>query len=241
MHVDVRGDGLAGDLLFGEELDPETTAALKTILTDLATRHDRVGMFELGAHHGYYTLLAASRLETGPVVAVEPAPLNAKRIRKNVAHNGFEHVDVIEAAVSDSHTTKEFSILNKSYRNRFPEHQDIHPESTISVTVYPFDEILDRYELSPETPLVLRVDVEYHEDAVLAGMTELLASNRPTYILFEIHNNDSYSGHTALETLREYGFELELLSEETPLDADEIITKIKVRDSNVEVLATYEP
>lgn len=236
MHLAVRADGAAGRLLFERELDPPVTRTLRSLLGDLRQRHDSVVTFELGAHHGYYTMVAAS-ITDGPVVAVEPAPDNAARVRANVAHNGFEHVEVLEAAVGSERTTREFAILDKSYRNRFPEHSEKVPDSTVTVDVYPLDDILDRQEIEPSTPLVVRLDAEYHENAVVEGMTETLASDRPVYLLMEIHSSDAYSGHTALERLREHGFDLDLLgSEDPPTDPDELVADVRGRDSNVEVL-----
>lgn len=59
---------------------------------------------DVGANAGGYTFWAASRVgETGLVVAVEPAPELASRLRFNVATNGAQtRIRVVEAAVAAS-------------------------------------------------------------------------------------------------------------------------------------------
>lgn len=56
---------------------------------------------DCGAHVGYYTLRGASLVGgKGLVVAIEPVPATAARLRSNVALNGLANVRVVETAVS---------------------------------------------------------------------------------------------------------------------------------------------
>ena len=54
-------------------------------------------VIDIGAHTGVYTLVAACGRNRPTVVAIEPHPGNAARLRHNVALNRAE-VTVIEAA-----------------------------------------------------------------------------------------------------------------------------------------------
>lgn len=58
---------------------------------------------DIGANAGYFTLLAASRVgPTGRVIAVEAAPGNAERIRRNAAINGWsDRIEVAAVACAD--------------------------------------------------------------------------------------------------------------------------------------------
>src|SRR5690349_19390521 len=60
-------------------------------------------VYDLGAHHGFYTVLAARLVgPRGRVVACEPQARNCAEIRRNLALNGFaERCAVVEAAVGD--------------------------------------------------------------------------------------------------------------------------------------------
>lgn len=57
---------------------------------------------DVGAHVGYYTLLAASRVgPTGAVHAFEPLPDNCRRLERNVKINQYWQVITSQCAVSD--------------------------------------------------------------------------------------------------------------------------------------------
>lgn len=68
---------------------------------------ERIGDYEnfidIGANIGLYSLIAARGLPPGrPILAFEPAPDTALRLRANLAFNaGTERVEVIEAALGD--------------------------------------------------------------------------------------------------------------------------------------------
>jgi FkbM family methyltransferase len=73
---------------------------------DALAGHLRPGdtFVDVGAHIGLYSLFAASRVgPSGRVVAVEADPVNASRLRANVARNAglSALVEVVEAGVSD--------------------------------------------------------------------------------------------------------------------------------------------
>jgi hypothetical protein len=54
---------------------------------------------DVGAHVGYFSLLAASRVgEEGAVIAVEPEPRNLRLLRANLARNGASRARVIPLA-----------------------------------------------------------------------------------------------------------------------------------------------
>jgi FkbM family methyltransferase len=59
-------------------------------------------VYDVGAHAGFFTLLASKLVGAGRVVAFEPLPPNAARLRVNLAANGRTNVDVMEAAASDA-------------------------------------------------------------------------------------------------------------------------------------------
>ena len=65
-------------------------------------------VIDIGAHIGYYSLLAASTKPTARVVAVEASPHNAATLRDNAHINGCERVEVISAAFSDNSDPVQF-------------------------------------------------------------------------------------------------------------------------------------
>ena len=62
-----------------------------------------LNVVDVGANLGYYTVLLASLVgPTGRVTACEPDPGNAALLRRSVTENQFAHVQVVEAAVTES-------------------------------------------------------------------------------------------------------------------------------------------
>src|SRR5689334_14548427 len=60
-------------------------------------------VLDIGAHVGYYTLLASMLAgDAGYVWAFEPEPHNAEFLRQHLAVNNCRNVHVEEAAVSDA-------------------------------------------------------------------------------------------------------------------------------------------
>src|SRR5437588_8634509 len=54
--------------------------------------------WDVGAFIGYHTLLMSRRVGQGLVLALEPDPRNAERLRQNLALNGVTNVEVLHAA-----------------------------------------------------------------------------------------------------------------------------------------------
>jgi FkbM family methyltransferase len=60
-------------------------------------------VLDIGAHHGHYSLLATSMYPNAKVVAVEPAPVQASALRRNVALNGLQgRIEVRQCALAES-------------------------------------------------------------------------------------------------------------------------------------------
>jgi len=60
-------------------------------------------VFDIGAHVGFYTLLAAALVgPQGTVIAFEPLPRNLRYLRSHIALNRVANVSVVEAAVADT-------------------------------------------------------------------------------------------------------------------------------------------
>jgi FkbM family methyltransferase len=129
-------------------------------------------IYDLGAHAGFYTLLAAKLTgATGAVVAFEPVPRNLGYLRRNLALNHCENVTVVAAAVAD-----------RSGTARFEE----GPLNTVgALSQGGGDEVavvsLDEYP--GPAPRVIKMDVEGAEAAVLRGARRVLREARPIVLL----------------------------------------------------------
>lgn len=140
---------------------------------------------DAGAAIGFFSLLA-SRLvgPQGSVVAFEPFPENAARLRKNAALNDFANVEVNQAAVADAEGTAAFRFApGRWYGGSLcPPIGSGENIDTISVSVT----TLDNFFVGRREPDVIKIDVEGSELDVLMGAMNLLEDARPS-LLIEVH------------------------------------------------------
>ena len=176
-------------------IEPELTAVLAERL--------RPGMvfLDVGAHYGYFTMLAARRVwPSGSVVAFEPSRSTARLLRANVAH--FDNVVVEESAVDDRSGVarlRDFgphhSALNTVLAGaRVPaaERRRLRAD-TYEVPTVSLDDYVARRGLRPD---VVKLDAEGAELAILGGMTTVLREADP---LVAIETGD-YAGMSSPPT-----------------------------------------
>ena len=160
----------------------------------VAELHRGTVVFDIGAHVGFYTLLAASIVGTsGKVVAFEPLEFNVAKLRRNIALNHMS-ADVIECAVADRDGEARFKRGVDSYTG------GLH-EVGVSVAVVTLDAL--RAAGTLPDPDVMKIDVEGAEALVLKGASNTIATSRPTIFLathgFTVRNE-------CLQLLDGYGY-----------------------------------
>lgn len=137
--------------------------------------------WDVGAHHGYVTLLASRCVGTaGVVYAFEPSLYNLAFLRTHVAWNRLANVQVMPMALSDREGMASFSELGSS--------QTFHigaGERTVEVSSLPA--LLDQ---GFRTPDVLKLDAEGAEGAVLAACAHRLPPR--CRVLASIHSLSNY-------------------------------------------------
>jgi FkbM family methyltransferase len=123
---------------------------------------------DVGAHIGWYTLLAASRVgPSGRVIAFEPGPSALAYLRKNVATNHLANVTIEPMAISDHAGT---IALPDGPR-------------TFEVHATPLDDYLRD---KPGEIGLVKIDIEGMEGLALAGMRRTLRENPPRAMIVEI-------------------------------------------------------
>jgi FkbM family methyltransferase len=142
------------------------------------------GVFiDVGASIGFFSLLAARIVGSdGTVIAFEPQPPAAASIRDNAALNGFTTVTVVESALSSRPGRVALEDVGKATAHV------VESPRTETGTDYVEALSLDAYlaERPRIVPDVVKIDVEGHEVAVLAGMRATLSHQRPL-LLVECH------------------------------------------------------
>src|SRR5262245_35635130 len=181
-------------------------------------------VFDVGASHGYYTLLFAKLSGPDYVHAFEPEERNFARLRVNLELNGFESVHGSPVAVVDESREVELNIFP-------PELYGWHtlgepttevdgkvagPVGKKQVRGLTLDEYCD--ELGIERIDLLKLDVEGAELEALSGAKRLLREQRIGSILFEVSTTMVEGmGHDPAEIfglLREAGLTIHELFED---------------------------
>lgn len=165
--------------------------------TRLFQQHIRPGatVLDVGAHVGYYTVLAAVlAAESGRVHAFEPNPRNADFLRRHVRINALANVRVEQAGVSDRAGTARFGFGTGSGTGHLAE------GGAIEVRTIRLDDHCAEHGLAPTA---VKIDVEGAEVSVLAGARETLERHRPV-IFLSTHGPDVHAASLAF--LRGLGY-----------------------------------
>ena len=144
-------------------------------------------VFDIGAHIGFYTLLA-SRLvgRTGKVFSFEPNSQNLSYLRRHIDLNNCHNVVVIESAVSSKEGRKVFYESESSFTGSlYP--LDFKPTTSGEVVVKSLDLELERGRIPP--PRIIKIDVEGEEYAALKGAKNLIEKFKP-HIMIAFHGED---------------------------------------------------
>jgi FkbM family methyltransferase len=143
--------------------------------------------FDIGANVGFFSTLGAAMVGSGGhVYAFEPFPDNAAATKANAERNGFDHVTVIQSAVSNRCGLEELVLTGNLVDFKLKSslnHQD-QGDKKVTVKVVTIDGLLRDGTVRP--PDVIMIDVEGSEIDVLEGMKQLIIDRRPT-IICEVH------------------------------------------------------
>lgn len=173
---------------------------------------------DVGANHGYFTVLAARLVgPSGRVEAFEPNPAVAAALGRVLERNGVaERVAVHRAALSDREGSADFFVsvspVNDGLSSLLAaddalELGVIRADHTVRVPTETFDGFAGRAGLGRVD--LLKIDVEGAEELVLRGMERTLAERPPRRIVCE-----TLPDHPAARMLAERGYTVR------PLDHD---------------------
>lgn len=171
---------------------------------------------DVGAHCGFYSLLAA---ETNPdldIIAVEPTPETVEILRKNVEYSSADNVVVRQAAATSD--SGEITLFKSAASDNCGLYQ--HPAAPtvgrFKVAGVTVDELVG--DRCPQR-LVVKIDTEGHELAVLRGMHRTLERVQDVRLIIEINplmlTCAGSSTAELLDLLEEYGFAAFLIDEAT--------------------------
>jgi len=140
---------------------------------------------DIGANHGYYTLIMADAVgPSGRVIPIEPTPRLADLLRQTLDVNGFPHVEVVQKAASD--------VDEKTLQLVIPRNRSLN--ARLSEVAAPEDARVDVSSvtvdmLTSDWPSVdlIKIDVEGAEEAVWRGMERTIAANSKLVVILEFN------------------------------------------------------
>lgn len=207
-HVSPTDTVVAQDLLVRGAWEP-----FESTLFERAVRPGMV-VFCLGAHIGYYALLAARRVgPRGRVYAFEPGPENFRLLVRNVEANGYRNVIAVPKAVSNV-TGRARLYLDASNTGDNRIHPGPEPRPSVEVDVVRLDDWLG----GPGTAAdVIQMDLQGAEMLALEGMEALLARSPAVTLFTELWPDGlrlaGRSAETYLARLAALGFRMSLIDE----------------------------
>ncbi len=211
MFVDARDEGIVPTLMIKGVYEPVETDIFRNFL--------RPGMAvaDIGANIGYYTILAAQRVESrGKVVALEPDPHNYSILQKNI-EGRYPWCMPIQTAVGtaagtltlyrDAHNLGNPSIAAANV----PDHA-----GTVEVPVMTFDEVWEKFGDGRRLD-VMKIDIQGAEGHLMAGATKTITAFHPT-IFMELWplglKNAQTDPATLLTSLQDQGYNLGVVDED---------------------------
>jgi len=163
-------------------LDSRYEAYTATLLGAVSRGHRL--FVDVGAHYGFYSLLAATRNPDLEVVALEPVPETFQVLARNLTGEGLPASGALRKAASDRSGRARFSISSASENCGFYPHPWAPPIAEIEVETVTLDQVLAGRE---PCPMVVKIDTDGHELAVLAGMAETLERSPEIKLFVELN------------------------------------------------------
>jgi FkbM family methyltransferase len=160
-------------------------------------------VYDIGAHAGFYTLLAAEIIgPKGKVFSFEPNPRNVSYLKRHIEMNGYKNIQVLETAVAEKAGTRFFDPQEDSFYGRFKAGEELKVKTVA----------LDDLCLMGELPFpdVVKIDVEGAELDVLKGMVKIMKKSKPI-IFLSTHSQELCN--SCLNLLEPLGYNFELISE----------------------------
>lgn len=234
VQIDSRTEYFRAKSMFEDEI-------LESLLSDIG--HTDV-FYDIGANMGIYSALVGDVLPGENIVAFEPHPSNAQRLRENLDRNGIQ-ARVVEKALSDEAGEVSLAVAVESHTTS-PGHNLVELNDSVkeygqnsaekvTTEMLKGDDLIENEGLP--SPTVLKVDVEGAELKVLRGLEGTLERDDCRLVYCEVHRNHLPKFGGAESELHEFlescGFVIEQLNDHG--------SKYHLRASKRTENPTYEP
>jgi FkbM family methyltransferase len=170
-------------------------------------------VFDIGAHMGYFSLLARHLVgPTGQVHSFEPAPRTFATLQENMGH--YPNVTLNNQAVSDAPGTLrlcDYGAIAPAYNKietagvSYDEMLSKLPHTIREIPAVTIDDYCRSKQISPD---FMKIDAEGAEAAIVRGMRQTLADHKPSLILENNyqHPDGTRDGQTIYDELTRMGY-----------------------------------
>ena len=204
MYATTEDRSIGVSIVVGRNYEPEITGIFKQHL------RPGMGVLDIGANIGYFSLLAASLVgPTGFVQAWEPSNDNVKVLFASCLVNRFENVEVIQAAASEKNQV--FRYFRNSTNGNVADVREALPEDMLTAETVMGLCIDDFVPASAHIDLV-KIDVEGHEYKALLGARRTLERCQPVIVTEfsppSLQGRSGVGGREYLEFFTGLGYEI---------------------------------
>lgn len=138
---------------------------------------------DVGAHVGFYSLVASEVNRAARIIAVEASPFNAEVIARNIGRVPGRSVEVVNAALTDTSGTVAVHFAEASDNNSLAGSPYSPVVEVVEVRAMRGDEL----RIEPGSRLTIKIDVEGSELAVLRGLETVIDSAKTVALFVEFN------------------------------------------------------
>jgi FkbM family methyltransferase len=215
----MAGDDVCGDAVFSGSFEVSERRFVQGFLKPGMT------VVDIGAHHGFYTMLAAKMVgPTGRVMSFEPSPRERERLLVHLRLNRIlDRVSVFPIALGReaAESTLYVVVGRDTGCNSLRSPAVTEPTQTVQVSVTSLDTFLAHQNVARVD--FIKMDVEGAELGVLEGAEELLGRRQRPVILTELADSRTlrwgYNASAIYDSLAAKGYRWFAITQEGKLRA----------------------
>jgi FkbM family methyltransferase len=152
--------------------------------------HPGMTVLDIGAHHGFYTLLASRKVgPEGKVLAIEASPRERARLLLHLRLNRCKNVQVEGSGVGETEGNGELHLVLGSQTGCNSLRKPIVSQPTVPVPIHieRLDDVLRKHGITKVD--FVKIDVEGGELPALKGAPQLLTNRPRPVILAEVQDS----------------------------------------------------
>lgn len=186
-----------------------TPGNFEKLTVDLFTNFikENSNFIDVGAHYGYYTLIASRKIKSGKIYSLEPVAENFQVLRKNIEINKIKNVETYQLAASHETGEKIFNINEASDSSGFYDHPLAKTIEKRTIKTIKLDDLFGNEKVD-----IIKIDTEGHEMQVLDGMKLIIERNKNIKIFIEFNPGCLINAKTDpilfLRKVLSFGFEI---------------------------------